>query len=117
MQFQASDDGRKNRPKHVEHLTGINKLRKVASGWLYSANTIESLRNGMFYVYSCVLQYITDYVLCAVNCCVSLLCTMIAVSYDPPTKSPEQNYSYRQQIPNVTKHTNRLHELWLTHLE
>jgi len=31
VQFWAPDDGRKNRPKHVEHLTGINKLRNFAS--------------------------------------------------------------------------------------
>jgi len=38
VQFSAPDDGRKNRLKHAEHLTGINKLRNVASCWLYSAN-------------------------------------------------------------------------------
>ena len=32
-------DGRKNRLKHVERLMEINKLRKVASSWLYSENT------------------------------------------------------------------------------
>ena len=37
MQFWAPDDGRKNRLKHVERLTEINKLRNVASCWLYSA--------------------------------------------------------------------------------
>ena len=40
MQLWAPDDGRKNRPKHVERLTDINKLWNVASCWLYSANTI-----------------------------------------------------------------------------
>ena len=30
----------KNRPKHVEYLTEINKLRNVASCWLYSANIL-----------------------------------------------------------------------------
>jgi len=30
----------KNRLKHVERLTEINKLRKVASCWLYSENTL-----------------------------------------------------------------------------
>jgi len=38
VQFWAAVDGRKNRLKHVERLTEINKLRKVASFWLYSAN-------------------------------------------------------------------------------
>ena len=38
MQFSAPDDGRKNRLKHVERLTEINKLRNVASCLLYSAN-------------------------------------------------------------------------------
>ena len=37
-QFWAPDDGRKNRLKHVEHLTEINKLWNVASCWLYSVN-------------------------------------------------------------------------------
>jgi len=35
---EAPDDGRKNRLKHVERLTEINKLWNVASCWLYSAN-------------------------------------------------------------------------------
>jgi len=39
VQFRAPDDGRKNRLKHVEHLTEINKLRNVTSCWLYSTNT------------------------------------------------------------------------------
>jgi len=30
----------KNRLKHVEHLTEINEMRKVASCWLYSANIL-----------------------------------------------------------------------------
>ena len=33
--FWASDDGRRNRLKHVEHFTEINKLCNVASCWLY----------------------------------------------------------------------------------
>jgi len=40
MQFWAPDDGRKNRLKHVERLTDINKLRNVASCWLYSENIL-----------------------------------------------------------------------------
>ena len=39
VQFWAPDDGRKNRLKHVERLTEINKLWNVASCWLYSANS------------------------------------------------------------------------------
>ena len=34
------DDGRKIRPKHVERLTKIIKLRNIASCWLYSANIV-----------------------------------------------------------------------------
>ena len=34
-QFWAPDDGRRNRLKHVEHFTEINKLCNVASCWLY----------------------------------------------------------------------------------
>jgi len=37
VQFWAPDDGRKTRLKHVERLAEINKFRKVASCWLYSA--------------------------------------------------------------------------------
>ena len=33
--FWAPDDGRRNRLKHVEHFTEINKLCNVASCWLY----------------------------------------------------------------------------------
>jgi len=40
VQFRAPDDGRKTRMKHVERLTEINKLRKVASYWLYSENIL-----------------------------------------------------------------------------
>ena len=40
MQFRAPDDGRKNHLKHVERLTEIDKLRKVASCWLYSENIL-----------------------------------------------------------------------------
>ena len=35
IQFWAPDDGRRNRLKHVEHFTEINKLCNVASCWLY----------------------------------------------------------------------------------
>ena len=40
MQFWAPDDGRKNRRKHVERLTEINKLRKLASCWFYPENIL-----------------------------------------------------------------------------
>jgi hypothetical protein len=40
VQLEAPDDGQKNRLKHVGHLTGINKLRKAASCWLYSENDV-----------------------------------------------------------------------------
>ena len=39
VQFWVPDDGRKNRLKHVERLTEINKLWNVASCWFYSANS------------------------------------------------------------------------------
>ena len=35
IQFWAPADGRRNRLKHVEHFTEINKLCNVASCWLY----------------------------------------------------------------------------------
>jgi len=35
IQFWAPDDGRRNRLKHVEDFTEINKLCNVASCWLY----------------------------------------------------------------------------------
>ena len=35
IQFWAPDDGRRNRLKHVEHFTEINKLCNAASCWLY----------------------------------------------------------------------------------
>ena len=38
--FWAPDDGQKNRLKHVERLTEINKLWNVTSCWLYSANIL-----------------------------------------------------------------------------
>ena len=41
MQFWSPDDGRKNRLKHVERLTKINKLWNAASCWLYSAKTMQ----------------------------------------------------------------------------
>ena len=44
VQVWAPDDGRKNRLKHVERLTEINKLWNVASCWLYTANVWTSLR-------------------------------------------------------------------------
>ena len=40
VQFWAPDDGRKNRLKHVQRLTEINKLWNVASCWLYCANIL-----------------------------------------------------------------------------
>jgi len=39
VQFWAPDDKWKNRLKHGESLTEINKLWNVASCWLYSAKT------------------------------------------------------------------------------
>ena len=44
VQFWAPDDGRKNRLKHVERLTHINKLWNVAFCWLYSANMLAMHR-------------------------------------------------------------------------
>ena len=38
-------DGRKTRLKHVARLTEINKLRNVASSWLYSANILAIHRS------------------------------------------------------------------------
>ena len=38
VQFWAPEDGRKNRLKHVQRLTEINKLWNVSSCWLHSAN-------------------------------------------------------------------------------
>ena len=35
IQIWAPDDGRRNRLKHVEHFTEINKLCNVVSFWLY----------------------------------------------------------------------------------
>ena len=40
VQFCAPDNGRKNRLKHVERLTEMNKLRKISSFWLYCANIL-----------------------------------------------------------------------------
>jgi len=40
VQFEAPDDGQKNRLQHVGLLTGISELRKVASCWLYSENIL-----------------------------------------------------------------------------
>ena len=40
VQFWTPDDGRKNRLKHVERLTEINKFWNIASRWLYSANIL-----------------------------------------------------------------------------
>jgi len=40
VQFWTPDDGRKNRLKHAERLTEINKLWNIASCWLYSANSM-----------------------------------------------------------------------------
>ena len=47
MQFSSPDDGRKSRLKHVERLTEINKLRNVASFWLYPENMLSS---GLFII-------------------------------------------------------------------
>jgi hypothetical protein len=43
VQFWAPDDGRKNRLKHVERCTEINRLWNVASCWLHSANLIRKV--------------------------------------------------------------------------
>ena len=51
MQFWAPDDGRKTRLKHVESLTEINNLRKVASFWLYFEYTATN-------VYKCPAVYL-----------------------------------------------------------
>jgi len=44
VQFWAPDDGRKNRLKHVERPTEINKLEKVAYCRLYSENMLAMHR-------------------------------------------------------------------------
>jgi len=43
VKFWSPDGGRKNRLKHVEHLTEINKLSNVAFYCLYSANKFSSI--------------------------------------------------------------------------
>jgi len=40
VQFSAPGGGLKNRPKHVQHFTEINKLSNVASCWLYFGNML-----------------------------------------------------------------------------
>jgi hypothetical protein len=42
VQFWGPGDGRKNRLKHVEGITEINKLRKFASCSLYSVNILAT---------------------------------------------------------------------------
>jgi len=37
--------------KHVDHLTEINKLRKVPSCWLYSENTQKLVKK--YFIYCC----------------------------------------------------------------
>jgi len=56
-QFWAPDDGWKNHLKHVQCLTEINKLRNVASCWLYFANTLLNLSHHvtLFYLLCVVL--------------------------------------------------------------
>ena len=44
VQFWAPDGGRKNRLKCVERLIEINKLKKVASCWLYTENILAMHR-------------------------------------------------------------------------
>ena len=44
VQFWAPDDGWKNRLKHLERFTEINKLRNVISCWLYSVNKLAILK-------------------------------------------------------------------------
>jgi len=71
VQFWAPGDGRKNRLKHVEGLTEINKLGNVASCWLYAAKVLEKferpsrtifefrrvcLQNGRVLGWQCSLQ-------------------------------------------------------------
>jgi len=56
VQFGAPDDGWKNRLKHAEHLTEINKLRKVASRWLYFENILAmhgpmNVKDGRYLLY------------------------------------------------------------------
>jgi len=46
--FWAPDDGRNNRLKHIERLIGINKLRNVASFWLYSENKKTVFTNKIY---------------------------------------------------------------------
>jgi len=45
VQFCAPDDGRKNRLKHVERLTEINKLWSIDSCWLYFENILAMRGN------------------------------------------------------------------------
>jgi len=44
VQFWAPEDGWKNRLKHMERLTEINKFWNVAACWLYSVNILAMHR-------------------------------------------------------------------------
>ena len=52
VQFWAPDDGWKNRLKHVERLTEINKLWNVPACWLYSVNIF----NGVHFMLQVILR-------------------------------------------------------------
>ena len=60
VQFWGPDDGRKPRLKHVQRLTEINKLRKVASYWLYSENRTYSISQRYYTWYRKVKREETD---------------------------------------------------------
>ena len=64
VQFWAPDDGRKTRLKHVQCLSGVYKLRKVASCWLYSENILamHGHMNVKFLLYAAVRRVM-------VRCC------------------------------------------------
>jgi len=77
VQFWAPDDGRKNPLKHLERLTEINKLRNVASCWLYSANILAM--HGPVNVWLAVCSSFPT-----LNFSVLIICDAISLRFFPP---------------------------------
>jgi len=75
VQFWAPDDGQKNRLKHVEHFTEINKFRNVAFCWLHCANIVvmhgptNVKKSVIICLFDLLMTQFTTVILCSVLYC------------------------------------------------
>ena len=92
IQFWTPDDGRRNRQKHVEHFTEINKLCDVASCWLYLKIRLRCTDPWTSNMTLCRLEFLCGWIIWYSDRCyrpVASYCCMASpsISYPPLSRT------------------------------